>query len=49
MDSDHLRPIIGHLDAENINISPVVQEGEVNGLVIWTDNLSVVVGSMEEQ
>ena len=49
MDSDHLRSVIGHLDAENVSISPIVDGDEVNGLVIWTDNLAVVIGSMDEQ
>lgn len=49
MDSDHLRSIIGHLDAENISVSPIMDGSEVNGLIIWTDNLAVVIGSMDDQ
>jgi len=43
------KPIISHLDAENVNICPVISEGDIGGLVIWTDNLSVVIGAMDEQ
>lgn len=47
--SDLLQPIMSHVDAENIRISPVVQEDEVGGLIIWTENMSVVAGAMDEQ
>ena len=49
MNSAILRPIIAHVDSENISISPVLQEGGVGGLVIWTENLAVVVGALDEQ
>lgn len=49
MNASLFRPIISHVDAENINISPAIQEGEVSGLIIWTDNISVVVGALDEQ
>lgn len=42
------RPIIGHIDSENVNICPVIGEDGADGLVIWTNDLSVVVGAMDE-
>lgn len=49
LNTELLKPIISHFDSENVKISPVLGEGEVNGLVIWTENLAVVVGALDEQ
>ena len=49
MNSAYFKPIIGHVDAETINICPAIQDDVVSGLVIWTDNLTVAVGSVEEE
>ena len=55
VNSELLKPIISHVDSENVKMSPVVNKDEAgnitefNGLVIWADNLSVVVGALDEQ
>ena len=48
MNSALFKPIIGHVDTETVNICPVDQDGEPSGLVIWTDNLTVMVGALDE-
>lgn len=42
-----IKSVLSHLDAESVKVSPIVQEDEIGGLVIWTDKLAVVVGSAE--
>lgn len=48
LDAENFKPVISHFDAENVSISPSMQEGEVGGLIIWTDDLSVIIGAQEE-
>lgn len=45
LNSSLFKSIIGHVDSETVNISPVVMDDEVQGLTIWTDNLTVMVGA----
>lgn len=49
LDPKFFKPIVSHVDAETITVSPVVSEGEVGGLTIWTDDLTVVVGAVESE
>ena len=48
LNSSLFKPIIGHVDSETINIAPAEVDGEVSGLTIWTDNLTVMVGALDE-
>lgn len=43
-----LKPIIGHVDAETVTMCPAIVDGEVSGLTIWTDSLTVMVGAMDQ-
>ncbi len=43
------KPVISHLDAEEVYMCPVIADEEIGGLVIWSDNLSVALGAMDEQ
>ena len=47
--SDLFKSIISHVDTETVTMCPVTLEGEVSGLVVWTDNLTVMVGSVSEE
>ena len=38
---------INHLDSKEVNISPLIQGDEAAGLVIWTDNMDVVLAGIE--
>ena len=48
----NLKSVISNIDADDIMISPMYQdteEGEVVvGVCIWTDNMEVVIGGVEE-
>lgn len=46
---DLFKPVISHVDADIVTVCPAMNEGEPSGLVIWTDNLTVVVGAVEEE
>lgn len=48
LDLDQFKSIVSHVDEEKMQVCPVIQEGEISGLVIWTDNLTVVVGAKDE-
>lgn len=48
INSEQLKPVMSHLDSENVHITPFLSEGEVNGIIVWTNDLSVVVGAMDE-
>ena len=48
LNSALFKPIIAHVDAETVNIAPAEVEGEISGLTIWTDNLTVMVGALDE-
>ena len=43
------KPIIGHVDAETVSVCPVMLDGTVGGLSLWTDNLTVMIGALDEQ
>lgn len=43
-----LYSVIGHQDTETVSIQPVIDEGVTQGLIVWTDNLTVVVGAEDE-
>ena len=47
LNSSLFKPIIGHIDADTINICPAMSDGEVGGLTIWTDNMTVMVGALD--
>lgn len=47
--SSLFKPIISHIDSETVNMCPVDMDGVVSGLVIWTDNLTVMIGSLDEE
>ena len=49
LNSSLFKPIIGHVDADTITMCPAYSEGEVAGLTIWTDNLTVMVGAVESE
>jgi len=49
MNLSQFKPIIGHMDTETISICPVDMDGEVSGLVIWSDSLTVMVGALDEE
>ena len=46
LDSDLFKPIIGHVDTETVTISPILSDDEVDGLTIWTNDLTVMVGAV---
>lgn len=48
--SSLFKSIIGHLDSETVTICPSVSEdgSNVDGLIFWTDKLTVLVGALEE-
>ena len=49
LDLEQFGPIISHVDAESVTVSPIYEEdNEVAGLVIWTSDLTVVVGAKDE-
>lgn len=49
LNSALFKSIIGHIDSETVNISPAMLEGEVGGLTIWSDNLTVMVGAVDSE
>lgn len=49
LDPKFFKPIIGHVDSETISVSPALAEGEVGGLTIWTNDLTVMVGAVETE
>ena len=49
LNASFFKPIIGHIDTETVNMCPVVMDGIVSGLVIWSDNLTVMVGALDEE
>lgn len=46
--SSRFKSVIGHLDAESIMFCPVLADGEVSGLIIWTDSLTAMIGVVDE-
>lgn len=48
MNAGLFKPIISHIDSETVNICPAMLDGVVSGLVIWSDNLTVMVGALDE-
>lgn len=42
-----LKDAFSHLDSESIQISPLIQDDSVSGIVLWTDNMTTVIGGVE--
>lgn len=49
IDASTFKPIIGHLDTDTVTMCPAIVDDEVSGLIIWTDNLTVMVGAVDEE
>lgn len=51
LNSELFKPVISHLDEEVVNIGKVIddEDGTVSGLVLWTKELTVVLGAMEAE
>lgn len=49
LNASQFKSIIGHVDSETIKIAPALVEGEISGLTIWTDNLTVMVGAVDSE
>lgn len=47
LNGDLFDPVISHMDSEKVKICPIMNEEESQGLVVWTDELTVVLGSIE--
>ena len=42
-----LKDAIQHMDNENIQLCPLIQEDEVAGIVIWTENMETVLAGVD--
>lgn len=47
--SSLFKSIFANLDAETIHLSPIMQDGVVASIVVWTENLSVVLATVDEE
>ena len=47
LDAGLFKSIIGHVDSETINVCPAMLDDTVGGLVVWSDNLTVMVGAQD--
>lgn len=45
--STNLKPILSHLDTETFTLCPVKIEDSVDGLIISTDNVTIMVGAVD--
>lgn len=45
--SSMLKSLISNMDGDIINISPVVQDGETNGIVVWSDNMEAMLAGVD--
>ena len=43
-----LKDVLSNFDSEAIKVAPMMQEGQVAGILLWSDNLTVVLASVEE-
>lgn len=42
-----LKDAFNHLDSDEIQISPLIQDGVATGIILWTDNMTTVLGGVE--
>ena len=49
LNSSLFKSVIGHVDADNVTISPVITESELVGITVWTPNLTVMLGAIETE
>ena len=47
LNSKLFKSLVNHIDAENMTISPIVNDGEVAGIIVWTPSLTVMLGAVE--
>lgn len=48
LNGDIFEPVVSHMDAEKLRFCPIMDEGVAQGLIIWSDDLTVVLGAIEE-
>lgn len=42
-----LKDAFTHMDSNTVKVNPIIQDGEVSGIIIWTDNMSTVLGGVD--
>lgn len=43
-----LKDALSHMDSNTVNIIPLLQDGEASGIVIWTENVEVVLAGVDQ-
>ncbi len=45
--SSMLKSLISNMDSDVIHINPIIQEGETNGIVVWSDNMEAMLAGVD--
>lgn len=49
LNSATFKSIIGHVDSEKVKMCPAIVDSEINGVTIWSDSITVMVGALDSE